>query len=139
VAEPRTFTGRVSDDGLCRILSSADVAVDPDPKKGWSDRSTMNKIMGVHVLRAADRRLRVRRAPRLGRAGQACERVQAVLAWERSAPVLLAAYDRLWLTPGGGRVTTSSSARPMGPLRAGHRPEGQRPAQGHHQAGGGAL
>jgi glycosyltransferase involved in cell wall biosynthesis len=27
-----TFTGRVSDDDLCRILSSADVAVDPDPK-----------------------------------------------------------------------------------------------------------
>jgi glycosyltransferase involved in cell wall biosynthesis len=40
-----TFTGRVSDDDLCRILSSADVAVDPDPKTAWSDKSTMNKIM----------------------------------------------------------------------------------------------
>ncbi len=40
-----TFTGRVSDDDLCRILSSADVAVDPDPKTTWSDQSTMNKIM----------------------------------------------------------------------------------------------
>ena len=40
-----TFTGRVSDDVLCRILSSADVAVDPDPKTAWSDSSTMNKIM----------------------------------------------------------------------------------------------
>ena len=40
-----TFTGRVSDDDLCRILSSADVAVDPDPKTAWSDQSTMNKIM----------------------------------------------------------------------------------------------
>ena len=40
-----TFTGRVSDDDLCRILSSADVAVDPDPKTPWSDKSTMNKIM----------------------------------------------------------------------------------------------
>lgn len=40
-----TFTGRVSDDELCRILSSADVAVDPDPLTAWSDRSTMNKIM----------------------------------------------------------------------------------------------
>jgi glycosyltransferase involved in cell wall biosynthesis len=40
-----TFTGRVSDDNLCRILSSADVAVDPDPKTAWSDKSTMNKIM----------------------------------------------------------------------------------------------
>ena len=40
-----TFTGRVSDRDLCRILSSADVAVDPDPKTPWSDQSTMNKIM----------------------------------------------------------------------------------------------
>ncbi len=40
-----TFTGRVSDDDLCRILSSADLAVDPDPKTAWSDQSTMNKIM----------------------------------------------------------------------------------------------
>jgi glycosyltransferase involved in cell wall biosynthesis len=39
------FTGRVSDDDLCRILSSADLAVDPDPKTAWSDKSTMNKIM----------------------------------------------------------------------------------------------
>jgi len=30
----------------------------------------------------------------MGRAGQ--ERVRSVLAWEHSAPVLLAAYDRLW-------------------------------------------
>jgi len=40
-----TFTGRVSDDDLCRILSSADVAIDPDPKTDWSDKSTMNKII----------------------------------------------------------------------------------------------
>ena len=45
VAELCTFTGRVSDDELCRILSSADVGVDPDPKNDWSDKSTMNKIM----------------------------------------------------------------------------------------------
>jgi glycosyltransferase involved in cell wall biosynthesis len=40
-----TFTGRVSDEDLCRILSSADIAVDPDPKNDWSDHSTMNKII----------------------------------------------------------------------------------------------
>ena len=40
-----TFTGRVSDDVLCRILSSAHVAVDPDPKNPWSDKSTMNKVV----------------------------------------------------------------------------------------------
>ena len=45
VGDVCTFTGRVSDEDLCRILSSADVAVDPDPKTDWSDQSTMNKIM----------------------------------------------------------------------------------------------
>ncbi|HWD60144.1 MAG TPA: glycosyltransferase family 4 protein [Stellaceae bacterium] len=40
-----TFTGIVSDETLCRILSSADVAIDPLPKNGWSDRSTMNKVL----------------------------------------------------------------------------------------------
>ena len=35
----------MSDDELCRILSSADLGVDPDPKNDWSDKSTMNKIM----------------------------------------------------------------------------------------------
>ena len=45
VADICTFAGRVSDDDLCRILSSADVAIDPDPKTAWSDKSTMNKII----------------------------------------------------------------------------------------------
>ena len=40
-----TFTGVVSDDVLCRALSSATLAVDTVPKNSWSDRSTMNKIM----------------------------------------------------------------------------------------------
>ena len=40
-----TFTGVVSDDDLCKILSSATVAVDPVPKNDWSDKSTMNKIV----------------------------------------------------------------------------------------------
>ncbi len=39
------FTGRVSDESLCEILSSADIGVAPDPITDWSDRSTMNKIM----------------------------------------------------------------------------------------------
>jgi len=45
------FTGRVSDDDLCRILSSADVCVDPDPPNDWSDKSTMNKIMEYMFFR----------------------------------------------------------------------------------------
>ncbi len=39
------FTGRVSDEDLCRTLSSADVCVDPDPWSEWSNHSTMNKIL----------------------------------------------------------------------------------------------
>ncbi len=40
-----TFTGVVSDDELCRILSSADIGVDPVPRSSWSERSTMNKVI----------------------------------------------------------------------------------------------
>jgi Glycosyltransferase len=45
VASHCTFTGRVPDEELCRILSSADIAIDPDPKNDWTDKSTMNKIV----------------------------------------------------------------------------------------------
>lgn len=46
IADLCTFTGTISDDDrLCRILSSADVAIEPVPKNGWSDRSTANKIV----------------------------------------------------------------------------------------------
>lgn len=41
-----TFTGNVSDvQALCRILSSADVGVVPDPPSPYSDKCTMNKVM----------------------------------------------------------------------------------------------
>ena len=33
------------------ILSTADVCVDPDPWTEWSDKSTMNKIMGYMVFK----------------------------------------------------------------------------------------
>ena len=39
------FTGRVSDEQLCRILSSSTLGIDPDPKNAWSDKSTMNKVI----------------------------------------------------------------------------------------------
>ncbi len=39
------FTGRVSDEELCRILSSATLGIDPDPKTPWSNQSTMNKVI----------------------------------------------------------------------------------------------
>lgn len=40
-----TFTGRQVGDALCGYMSSLDLAVCPDPKTNWSDRSTMNKIL----------------------------------------------------------------------------------------------
>jgi glycosyltransferase involved in cell wall biosynthesis len=45
VMDVATFTGRVSDEDLCRMLSSATVGIDPDPKNPWSDKSTMNKVI----------------------------------------------------------------------------------------------
>ena len=141
VAELCTFTGRVSDDELCRILSSADLGVDPDPKNDWSDKSTMNKIMeymffGLPVVAYELTEHRVSAGPAalfaepnseralagrivellddparrrcMGRAGMPGSR--AVLAWEHSAPVLLAAYDRLAPAPRGGRVADVDEA-----------------------------
>jgi glycosyltransferase involved in cell wall biosynthesis len=39
------FTGRVSDDLVARILSTADLGLCPDPKNSLNDVSTMNKTM----------------------------------------------------------------------------------------------
>ena len=39
------FTGRVSDDVVTAILSTADVGLSPDPKNALNDVSTMNKTM----------------------------------------------------------------------------------------------
>jgi glycosyltransferase involved in cell wall biosynthesis len=140
VAERCTFTGRVSDEQLCRILSSGDVGVDPDPRNDWSDRSTMNKIMeymffglpvvgyeltenqvsaGEAALFAAPnqepelaRRIAEllddpARRERMSQAGR--DRVRRVLSWEHSAPVLLAAYDRLWPADDGGQIIECES------------------------------
>jgi glycosyltransferase involved in cell wall biosynthesis len=39
------FTGYISDADISRYLSTTDIAVDPDPKTPWSDKSTMNKML----------------------------------------------------------------------------------------------
>lgn len=39
------FTGRAPDDEVCRILSTADLGLSPDPKNPLNDASTMNKSM----------------------------------------------------------------------------------------------
>lgn len=48
--ESVTFTGRVPDSELLRILSTADVALSPDPRNPLNDASTMNKIMEYMAL-----------------------------------------------------------------------------------------
>ncbi len=45
-----TFTGRVPDDLLMQILSTADICVNPDVVNDMNDKSTMNKIMEYMAL-----------------------------------------------------------------------------------------
>jgi len=136
VADLCTFTGRVSDDELCRILSSADLGVDPDPKNEWSDQSTMNKIMeymffglpivayellenkysaqdaAVYAEPDSERslaesitRLLDDSDRRAVMSSFGMKRLRQELAWEHSAPRLLAAYERVFseLTPTSAR------------------------------------
>ena len=39
------FTGRVPDDAVARVLSTADIGLSPDPKNPLNDVSTMNKTL----------------------------------------------------------------------------------------------
>ena len=57
-----TFTGRIPDDELLACLSTADVALSPDPHNPLNDVSTMNKVLEYMARRAADRVLRPREA-----------------------------------------------------------------------------
>ncbi len=124
VDDVTTFTGVVSDDDLCRILSSADIGIDPVPRSAWSERSTMNKVIeymyfGLPVVGFDLREAR----ESAGEAGVFAddsvsglaktiasllddpderERISELavqrfddLAWERSVPALLAAYGRV--------------------------------------------
>lgn len=45
-----TFTGRVADDELLAMLSTADVCVNPDVPNEMNDKSTMNKVMEYMAL-----------------------------------------------------------------------------------------
>ena len=45
VSDDITFTGRADNDTICRVLSSADVAVDPCPDSPHANVSTATKIM----------------------------------------------------------------------------------------------
>jgi glycosyltransferase involved in cell wall biosynthesis len=45
-----TFTGRIPDAEVARIICSADVCVSPDPQNALNDRSTMNKVLEYMAL-----------------------------------------------------------------------------------------
>ena len=62
-----TFTGRIPDDELLAYLSTADVALSPDPHNPLNDVSTMNKVLEYMAVRPADRLLRPLRGARLRR------------------------------------------------------------------------
>lgn len=50
LGEAVEFTGRIPDDDVIRILSTADVCLAPDPKNPLNDVSTMNKIVEYMAL-----------------------------------------------------------------------------------------
>jgi glycosyltransferase involved in cell wall biosynthesis len=50
VADHVTFTGRVPDEPMLEMLSTADVCVNPDVANAMNDKSTMNKIMEYMAL-----------------------------------------------------------------------------------------
>jgi len=50
VAGHVTFTGRVADEELLKVLNTADVCVNPDECNAMNDKSTMNKIMEYMAL-----------------------------------------------------------------------------------------
>jgi glycosyltransferase involved in cell wall biosynthesis len=50
VADYVTFTGRVSDEELLKLLNTADVCVNPDECNEMNDKSTMNKVMEYMAL-----------------------------------------------------------------------------------------
>ena len=50
IADYVTFTGRVPDDEMLRMLNTADVCVNPDIANEMNDKSTMNKVMEYMAL-----------------------------------------------------------------------------------------
>src|SRR5882724_179877 len=50
IADYVTFTGRISDEELLAMLSTADVCINPDEFNEMNDKSTMNKIMEYMAL-----------------------------------------------------------------------------------------
>lgn len=124
LAAPIEFAGWRGDDDIRRILSTADVGLEPDPPSPLNDRSTMIKVgeymaMGCPIAAYDLAETRVTAGDAAAYAASptpealgAClhdlledpERRQQMaqygrervleLSWQRSAPILLAAYER---------------------------------------------
>ena len=50
ISEFVTFTGRVSDETMLRMLNTADICANPDVANDMNDKSTMNKVMEYMAL-----------------------------------------------------------------------------------------
>jgi glycosyltransferase involved in cell wall biosynthesis len=125
LADRVTFTGRVDDQTLFEVLSTADVCANPDRPNPFNDMSTMNKIMEYMAfgkpivqfdlkegrfsaqeasLYARDPRHFAELINQLLDDPEARERMGAFgqrrlreeLAWDKEEPKLLAAYERLF-------------------------------------------
>lgn len=130
VSDYVTFTGRVSDETLFTVLSTADVCVNPDRPNEMNNKSTMNKIMEYMALGKpivqfdllegrvsaersslyardvpdfADKILELLADPeRREEMGRiGRERVHGSLSWTAEAPKLVAAYDSLLRSAAG--------------------------------------
>lgn len=145
--ESFTFMGRITkDEELCRVLSSADIAIIPDPSNCYSDKCTMNKVMeymffGIpmvgyplqeNMVSAGDAAIyadpgSVRslaekilflidhpsQRAKMSALGE--QRLRENLAWDHSVPILLNAYDQVFLGRkiGQSLSSTLSGKSPM--------------------------
>ena len=85
------LTGRVSDETVANVLTTADIGLSPDPESPLNDVSTMNKTMEsreiVELVDASETRAE------MGRRGR--ERVEQKLAWIHQKQAYVAVFDEL--------------------------------------------
>ncbi|MDX6414553.1 MAG: hypothetical protein QOH23_1963 [Gaiellaceae bacterium] len=140
LADSVEFPGRVSDDEVLKLLSTADVCLAPDPKNPLNNLSTMNKVAeymamarpivaydlvearvsaGDAALYAVDERDFARCiSTLLSDAGQRAEmgrigraRVEQALSWEHSERSLYEAYARALRYAGVGGARSNGGLR----------------------------
>ena len=133
------FTGRVPDDTVAAILSSADVGISPDPRNPLNDLSTMNKTMEYMAFQLPVVAFDLLRDQSLGGGGRCLRGPQP---GRRSGSILTDLIDDDAATPDDGRGRAcpggegAGLAPPGPPLpRCVRRPTGARPGTpaGHCQ------